>query len=173
MYRKSTYQIERTLPHSKYSALWWIYIDDCHRLTVSPDNLVKGLTKSLEKQLADRGPKKPVGGVSTLPESKDVVRELKVRIPAPHVNAAMPAVGDGRLSFLCELRSQYALRNATGNDSCTINGFICVEDCCSAKKSRLQFECRRNLQTGDLLRVGDLLTRTAEASERGRRRETC
>ncbi|XP_062303253.1 cilium assembly protein DZIP1 isoform X4 [Osmerus eperlanus] len=40
-------------------------------------NLVKGLTKSLEKQLADRGPKKPVGGVSTLPESKDVVRELK------------------------------------------------------------------------------------------------
>ncbi|XP_046887066.1 zinc finger protein Dzip1 isoform X2 [Hypomesus transpacificus] len=41
------------------------------------NNLVKGLTKSLEKQLADRGPKKPVGGVSTLPESKDVVRELK------------------------------------------------------------------------------------------------
>lgn len=41
------------------------------------NNLVKDLTKSLEKQLADRGPKKPVGGVSTVPVSKDVVRELK------------------------------------------------------------------------------------------------
>ncbi|XP_041728474.2 zinc finger protein Dzip1 isoform X2 [Coregonus clupeaformis] len=43
------------------------------------NNLVKDLTKSLEKQLADRGPKKPLGGVSTLPEwkDKDVVRELK------------------------------------------------------------------------------------------------
>uniref|UniRef100_A0AAZ3NWN7 C2H2-type domain-containing protein n=1 Tax=Oncorhynchus tshawytscha TaxID=74940 RepID=A0AAZ3NWN7_ONCTS len=42
-------------------------------------NLVKDLTKSLEKQLADRGPKKPLGGVSFLPErkDKDVVRELK------------------------------------------------------------------------------------------------
>ncbi|KAM9396257.1 cilium assembly protein DZIP1-like isoform 5-T10 [Salvelinus alpinus] len=43
------------------------------------NNLVKDLTKSLEKQLADRGPKKPLGGVSTLPErkDKDVVREVK------------------------------------------------------------------------------------------------
>uniref|UniRef100_A0A674DW93 DAZ interacting zinc finger protein 1 n=1 Tax=Salmo trutta TaxID=8032 RepID=A0A674DW93_SALTR len=43
------------------------------------NNLVKDLTKSLEKQLADRGPKKPLGGVSVLPErkDKDVVRELK------------------------------------------------------------------------------------------------
>ncbi|XP_014005983.2 cilium assembly protein DZIP1 isoform X4 [Salmo salar] len=41
------------------------------------NNLVKDLTKSLEKQLADRGPKKPPGGVSILPERKDVVRELK------------------------------------------------------------------------------------------------
>ncbi|XP_064825787.1 cilium assembly protein DZIP1-like isoform X1 [Oncorhynchus masou masou] len=43
------------------------------------NNLVKDLTKSLEKQLADRGPKKPLGGVSFLPESKDkdIVRELK------------------------------------------------------------------------------------------------
>lgn len=43
------------------------------------NNLVRDLTKSLEKQLADRGPKKPLGGVSILPESKDkdVVRELK------------------------------------------------------------------------------------------------
>lgn len=41
------------------------------------NNMVKDLTKSLEKQLADRGPKKPVGGVSTVPVSKDVVRELK------------------------------------------------------------------------------------------------
>ncbi|XP_038836105.1 zinc finger protein Dzip1-like [Salvelinus namaycush] len=43
------------------------------------NNLVKDLTKSLEKELADRGPKKPLGGVSTLPErkDKDVVRELK------------------------------------------------------------------------------------------------
>lgn len=50
---------------------------------VFPDNLVKDLTKSLEKQLADRGPKKPLGGVTTLPERKDkaVVRELKVRNP--------------------------------------------------------------------------------------------
>lgn len=48
---------------------------------VFPDNLVKDLTKSLEKQLADRGPKKPPGGVSILPERKDVVRELKVRNP--------------------------------------------------------------------------------------------
>ena len=50
---------------------------------VFPDNLVRDLTKSLVKQLADRGPKKPLGGVSILPESKDkdVVRELKVRNP--------------------------------------------------------------------------------------------
>lgn len=41
------------------------------------NNLVKDLTKSLEKQLADRGPKKPAGGVSTVPESNNVVRELK------------------------------------------------------------------------------------------------
>uniref|UniRef100_A0A8C7JT36 DAZ interacting zinc finger protein 1 n=1 Tax=Oncorhynchus kisutch TaxID=8019 RepID=A0A8C7JT36_ONCKI len=43
------------------------------------NNLVKDLTKSLEQQLADRGPKKPLGGVSFLPErkNKDVVRELK------------------------------------------------------------------------------------------------
>ncbi|CDQ93408.1 unnamed protein product [Oncorhynchus mykiss] len=43
------------------------------------NNLVRDLNKSLEKQLADQGPKKPLGGVSILPErkDKDVVRELK------------------------------------------------------------------------------------------------
>ncbi|KAJ8003449.1 hypothetical protein DPEC_G00148440 [Dallia pectoralis] len=41
------------------------------------NNLVKSLTRSLEKQLADRGPTRPTGGVNTLPESKDVIRELK------------------------------------------------------------------------------------------------
>ncbi|KAG7467000.1 hypothetical protein MATL_G00148600 [Megalops atlanticus] len=40
-------------------------------------NLIKDLTKNLEKQLADRGQKKPVGGVSVLPEKKELVQELK------------------------------------------------------------------------------------------------
>ncbi|XP_036396409.1 zinc finger protein Dzip1 isoform X2 [Megalops cyprinoides] len=40
-------------------------------------NLIKDLTKNLEKQLAERGQKKPVGGVSVLPVKKEVVQELK------------------------------------------------------------------------------------------------
>ncbi|XP_028809608.1 cilium assembly protein DZIP1 isoform X2 [Denticeps clupeoides] len=39
--------------------------------------LVKDLTRSLEKQLAERGPKKPAGGVNTVQDKNDTVRELK------------------------------------------------------------------------------------------------
>ncbi|XP_030637608.1 cilium assembly protein DZIP1 [Chanos chanos] len=41
------------------------------------DTVVKNLTRSLEKQLEERGPKKPAGGVNTVPIKKDAVKELR------------------------------------------------------------------------------------------------
>lgn len=44
------------------------------------ENKISNLAKKMEKQFADRGGKKPVGGVSILPERKDEVQDLTVRL---------------------------------------------------------------------------------------------
>lgn len=43
------------------------------------ENKINDLARKMEKQFAERVVKKPAGGVSILPERKDVVQELTVR----------------------------------------------------------------------------------------------
>ncbi|XP_074520972.1 cilium assembly protein DZIP1 isoform X2 [Halichoeres trimaculatus] len=46
------------------------------RKVFGKENKISSLAKKMEKQFADRGGKKPVGGVSVIPERKDEVQEL-------------------------------------------------------------------------------------------------
>lgn len=44
------------------------------------ENKINDLARKMEKQFADRAVKKPAGGVSILPERRDEVQELTVRL---------------------------------------------------------------------------------------------
>lgn len=44
------------------------------------ENKINDLARKMEKQFAGRAVKKPAGGVSILPERKDEVQELTVRL---------------------------------------------------------------------------------------------
>lgn len=44
------------------------------------ENKINDLARKMEKQFAGRAVKKPTGGVSILPERKDEVQELTVRL---------------------------------------------------------------------------------------------
>lgn len=44
------------------------------------ENRISDLARKMEKQFAGRAVKKPAGGVSILPERKDEVQELMVRL---------------------------------------------------------------------------------------------
>lgn len=44
------------------------------------ENKINDLARKMEKQFAERAAKKPAGGISILPESKDEVQELTVRL---------------------------------------------------------------------------------------------
>lgn len=44
------------------------------------ENKINDLARKMEKQFAGRAIKKPAGGISILPERKDEVQELTVRL---------------------------------------------------------------------------------------------